>query len=154
MPTSNGSIVTRHTTPRQPCPCGVTMSTVAIRVARPTTDLDRIRSFYEDVVGLPLLWSFADHDGFDGAIFGLPDERVQLELVCSPHGDVPAPTGEDALVLYYGADGAGPELVDRLRRAGTTEVMADDPALNPYWPRHGASSFVDPDGYRLVVVPT
>jgi catechol 2,3-dioxygenase-like lactoylglutathione lyase family enzyme len=52
-----------------------TASLVAMRVARPTTDLDRIRSFYEHVVGLPLLWSFVDHDGFDGAIFGLPDAR-------------------------------------------------------------------------------
>ena len=67
------------------------MSLVAVRVARPTVDLDRIRSFYEHVVGLPLLWSFADHDGFDGAIFGLPDESAELELVRSPHGDVPAP---------------------------------------------------------------
>jgi hypothetical protein len=130
------------------------MSLVAMRVARPTVDLNRIRSFYEHVVGLPLLWSFADHAGFDGAIFGLPDERAQLELVRSPYGDVPAPTNEDALVLYHGAGDAGAELIDRLRRAGTVEVAADDPTLNPYWPRHGARSFVDPDRYRLIVVLT
>lgn len=130
------------------------MSLTAIRVARPTVNLDRIRSFYEHVVGLPLLWSFADHDGFDGAIFGLPDERAQLELVRSPHGDVPAPTNEDALVLYHGAGGAGAELIDRLRRARTVEVTVDDPTLNPYWPRQGAHCFIDPDGYRLIVVST
>jgi hypothetical protein len=83
-------------------PCEAYMSLVAMRVARPTVDLNRIRSFYEHVVGLPLLWSFADHAGFDGAIFGLPDERAQLELVRSPYGDVPAPTNEDALLLYHG----------------------------------------------------
>ena len=33
------------------------------------------------------------------------------------------------------------------------EVAADDPTLNPYWPRAGARCFVDPDGYRLIVVP-
>lgn len=127
------------------------MSVVAVRVARPTANLDRIRSFYEHVVGLPLLWSFADHDGFDGAIFGLPDESAQLELVRSPHGDVPAPTNEDALVLYHGAEDAGSRLIDRLRHAGIVEIAADDPALNPYWPRHGARCFVDPDGYHLIV---
>jgi hypothetical protein len=125
------------------------MSTVAMRVARPTVDLDRIRSFYEHVVGLPLLWSFADHDGFDGAIFGLPDERAQLELVRSLHGDAPAPTSEDALVLYFGDGGAGAELVDRLRRAGTIEVTAVSARLNPYcrrrrvrgsWARRSTSS--------------
>ena len=130
------------------------MSLVAVRVARPTVDLDRIRSFYQHVVGLPLLWSFADHDGFDGAIFGLPDESAQLELVRSPHGDVPAPTNEDALVLYHGAEGDGARLVDRLRRAGTVEITADDPTLNPYWPRRGARAFVDPDGYHLIIAPT
>jgi hypothetical protein len=128
------------------------VSLSAIRVARPTVELDRIRSFYEHVVGLPLLWSFADHDGFDGAIFGLLDEGAQLELVRSPHGDVPAPTNEDALVLYHGAGGAGAELIDRLRRAGAVEVTADDTTLNPYWPRQGARCFIDPDGYRLIVV--
>jgi catechol 2,3-dioxygenase-like lactoylglutathione lyase family enzyme len=79
-----------------------------MRVARPTADLDRIRTFYADVVGLPLLWSFADHDGFDGAIFGLPDERAQLELVRTPHDDTPAPTNEDVLVLYHGAGEPSP----------------------------------------------
>jgi catechol 2,3-dioxygenase-like lactoylglutathione lyase family enzyme len=127
-------------------------SLVAIRVARPTADLDRIRSFYEHVVGLPLLWSFVDHDGFDGAIFGLPDERAQLEIVRSPHGDVPAPTNEDVLVLYQSDTSAADDLVARLRRAGAVEV-SNDPTLNPYWPRHGARTFSDPDGYRLIVAP-
>jgi catechol 2,3-dioxygenase-like lactoylglutathione lyase family enzyme len=130
-----------------------TASLVAMRVARPTADLDRIRSFYEHVVGLPLLWSFVDHDGFDGAIFGLPDARAQLEIVRSPHGDVPAPTNEDALVLYQSDTSAGDDLVARLRRAGAVEV-SDDPGLNPYWPRHGACTFSDPDGYRLIVAPS
>jgi catechol 2,3-dioxygenase-like lactoylglutathione lyase family enzyme len=129
-----------------------TASLVAMRVARPTADLDRIRSFYEHVVGLPLLWSFVDHDGFDGAIFGLPDERAQLEIVRSPHGDVPAPTNEDVLVLYQSDTSAADDLVARLRRAGTVEV-SDDPTLNPYWPRHGARTFSDPDGYRVIVAP-
>jgi hypothetical protein len=92
------------------------VSLTAMRVARPTAGLDRIRSFYAEVVGLPLLWSFADHDGFGGAIFGLPDERAQLELVRSPHGDIPAPTHEDALVLYQGRGTSTTELIDRLRR--------------------------------------
>ena len=130
-----------------------TASLVAMRVARPTADLDRIRSFYEHVVGLPLLWSFVDHDGFDGAIFGVPDARAQLEIVRSPHGDVPAPTNKDVLVLYYRNPSAAEDLVARLRRAGAVEV-GDDPTLNPYWPRHGARTFSDPDGYRLIVAPS
>lgn len=123
----------------------------AMRVARPTLDLDRARSFYEHTIQLRLLGSFADHDGFDGVIFGLPDNRAQLEIVRSPHNDIPAPSAEDALVLYH-SDRASGDLVTRLRQAGTPDVT-DDPAINPYWPRNGARVFRDPDGYRLIVVP-
>jgi predicted enzyme related to lactoylglutathione lyase len=127
------------------------MSFSAVRIARPTTDLERIRSFYEQAVRLSLIGTFADHDGFDGAILALSDGHVQLELVHSPHGDVPAPTVEDALVLYHRSIADADAVVARLRAAGAREVARDDPTLNPYWPRTGASVFVDPDGYRLVV---
>jgi catechol 2,3-dioxygenase-like lactoylglutathione lyase family enzyme len=132
----------------------MTSPIAAMRTARPTTDLSRIRQFYEQVVGLPLLGEFADHDGFDGAIFGVPDDRAQLELVASPHGENPSATGEDALVLYTADDEVAAELATRLRQAGTPEItLATDRTLNPYWPNHGATCFTDPDGYRLILVP-
>ena len=52
-------------------------------MARPTADLTTSRDFYTRVLGLSVLWSFEDHDGFDGVILGLPDERAQLELISS-----------------------------------------------------------------------
>ena len=128
------------------------MVIAAMRVARPTNQLERVREFYETVVGLPVLWAFEDHDGFDGVIFGLPDERAQLELVTTPHATRPAPTAEDALVLYVVA-GELEALVERLRSRAIAEVAADDSELNPYWPNNGAVTFIDPDGYRLVISP-
>src|SRR5262245_65829171 len=113
------------------------MPHVSMRVARPTRDLDRIRSFYERVVGLAVLWSFVDHDGFDGVIFGVPDERAQLELVRSPHGDTPSPTREDALVLY-GTGGAAAAIVARLAQAATPEIDPNGPTLHHSWTRAGA----------------
>jgi ribosomal protein S18 acetylase RimI-like enzyme len=82
----------------------------------------------------------------------LPDERAPLERVRSPHGDLPSPSGEDALVLYTPSHEAADELVGRLRAAGAAEV-SDLPTVNPYWPRNSARVFVDPDGYRLIVAP-
>ena len=124
-----------------------------MRVARPTTQLERVREFYEIGVQLPVLWSFQDHDGFDGVIFGVPDERAQLELVATPHRVEPRPTPEDVLVLYLaGADHVA--LVERLRSRSTTELPVDDADLNPYWPNSGAITFEDPDGYRLVISPS
>lgn len=125
----------------------------AMRVARPTADTDRARDFYEQVVGLTVLWSFEDHDGFDGVILGMPGQAAQLELVKTPHNVIPTPTVEDALVLYCEA-GAATDIIGRLRVAGTHEVRSDDPSLNPYWPLNGATTFVDPDGYRLIVSPS
>jgi len=122
----------------------------AMRTARPTGDVDRVREFYEQVVGLPVLWTFVDHDGFDGVIFGVPNETSQLELVKTPHFVEPTPSIEDALVLYCEAH-AAVDMVQRLRSAGARELLGQDPTLNPYWERTGAVAFVDPDGYRLIV---
>jgi catechol 2,3-dioxygenase-like lactoylglutathione lyase family enzyme len=126
----------------------------ASRVARPTADLAATRPFYEELVGLRVLAEFADHDGFDGVIFGLPDERSQLELVHAPGDDVvPNPSVEDQLVLYFDAEPARQLVRERLVAAGFPPLAGDDPSLNPYWTRVGAAVFVDPDGYRLVLAP-
>ena len=44
---------------------------------------DQAVRFYRDLVGLPLLQSFAASYGEDGTIFGLSDTAVQLEIVRS-----------------------------------------------------------------------
>ncbi len=128
------------------------MPVAKMRVARPTADLARSRDFYERVIGLGVLWSFEDHDGFDGAVLGVPDERAQLELISPQESLAPTPTVEDVLVLYFSDGHDVVDLADRLSAGGHREVPSDDPALNPYWPRAGARVFVDPDGYRLVLV--
>lgn len=128
------------------------MPIARMRVARPTADLARSRDFYTRVIGLSVLWSFEDHDGFDGVILGLPDELAQFELISPPASLAPTPTVEDLLVLYL-ADGHDVvDLADRLVAGGHHEVLSDDPTLNPYWARTGARVFLDPDGYRLVLV--
>jgi catechol 2,3-dioxygenase-like lactoylglutathione lyase family enzyme len=122
---------------------------VQIRVARPTRDLDRARAFYHGAVGLSILSSFDEHDGYSGVIFGVSDgPTMQLELVL--HAEVePSPTGEDQLVLYLGSAGAVAELAASIGSAGY-EVKT---ASNPYWAREGAIGFVDPDGYWLILSP-
>jgi len=129
------------------------MQIAAMRVARPTSDLSRLRTFYEVVVGLTVSWTFEDHDGFDGVIFGSPEARWQLEIVSTPQGVTPRPTIEDALVLYFVDPSELEQVTTRLRADGTREVRGDDPDQNPYWPRNGAMTFVDPDGYRLIIAP-
>jgi catechol 2,3-dioxygenase-like lactoylglutathione lyase family enzyme len=118
-----------------------------LRVARPTRDLDAVVSFYT-LLGLPVLSSFEDHDGYSGVILGLPDASRQLELVYRA-GETPSPTPEDQLVLYLGSAERVEAEVARIKAAG----FEPRPAANPYWARNGAVSFVDPDGYWLVLSP-
>jgi len=129
------------------------MQIAAMRVARPTGDLSRIRRFYEVVVGLTVSWTFDDHDGFDGVIFGSPEARWQLEIVSTPQRVTPRPTIEDAMVLYLSDPSELVQVTTRLRAVETPEVHGDDPDQNPYWPRNGAMTFVDPDGFRLIISP-
>ena len=119
-----------------------------VRVARPTRDLGHALAFYRDAVGLEVLSSFVDHDGYSGEILGLPDSDVQLELVL--HAAVePSPTAEDQLVLYLGSASAVAGRAASIRAAGHEPAA---PA-NPYWAREGAVAFVDPDGYWLILSP-
>jgi catechol 2,3-dioxygenase-like lactoylglutathione lyase family enzyme len=123
-------------------------SGMAVRVARPTRDLDAAAAFYRDLLGLPVLGSFEDHDGFSGLILGLPDASRQLELVAAP-GAEPAPTAEDQLVLYLGSPEHVEAVAERIHGAGHEPGASP----NPYWANVGAVCFVDPDGYWLVLSP-
>lgn len=123
-------------------------SRMAVRVARPSRDLRAAAAFYRDALGLPELGSFEDHDGFTGLILGLPDASRQLELVAAPDAE-PVPSAEDQLVLYLGSPERVEDAATRIRAAG----HAPSSSPNPYWAEVGAVSFVDPDGYRLVLSP-
>jgi len=118
-----------------------------IRVARPTRDLERASAFYQ-LLELPVLASFEDHDGYSGVVLGLPDSSRQLELVLRD-GEAPSPTEEDQLVLYLGSAEGVLRAAERFRTAGLEPRAAG----NPYWERNGAVCFVDPDGYWLVLSP-
>ena len=41
-----------------------------LRVARPSDNLDALLRFYEQGLGLTLLYRFEDHEGFDGIVLG------------------------------------------------------------------------------------
>ena len=117
---------------------------VAVRIARPTADLARSVGFYRDVVGLPVMGGFDDHDGYDGVFLALPG-GAELELTAGPARPGPG-TDEDLLVLYVGTPGELAAMAARIEAAGASAVVSP----NPYWERWGRT-FLDPDGYRLVV---
>lgn len=118
-----------------------------LRVARPTDRLDEVVRFYTDGVGLTVLASFEDHDGFDGVMLGVPGAPYHLEFTRRRgHSAGRAPTEENLLVFYIPDEGEWRAAVARMAVAGYHPV----PSFNPYWDRSGRT-FEDPDGYRVVL---
>ena len=121
--------------------------TPRLRVARPTDDLETVVRFYRDGLGLAVLTSFQDHDGFDGVMLGHPGAPWHLEFT-TRHGHRAgrAPTPDNLLVLYLPDRAEWLAARARLEAAGHSPV----PAFNPYWDRLGRT-YEDPDGYRVVL---
>ena len=121
----------------------------AVRFARRTTRLAECVAFYRDLVGLPLLLTFAPEDGpdaFAGAIFGVPGAALTFELV---EAVTPVPVdAHEQLVLYF--DGRRPrdQVARRLEAAGLHPAPQ-----HQYWIDNDALTFHDPDGRELVLAP-
>lgn len=120
---------------------------IHLRIARPVRDLRHAVAQYKQGLGLEELASFADHDGFDGAMLGFRGADFHFEFtVCRAHPVAPRPTPEDLFVFYVPDDSAWTERCEALRGAGFQEVES----FNPYWSQQGRT-FEDPDGYRVVI---
>ena len=118
-----------------------------LRVARATDQLDEVVRFYTRGLGLTVLGSFQDHDGFDGMMLGRPGAIYHLEFTHKRgHSVGRAPTQDNLLVFYIPDSSQWHEAIDRMRAAGYEPV----PSFNPYWDRSGRT-FEDPDGYRVVL---
>jgi catechol 2,3-dioxygenase-like lactoylglutathione lyase family enzyme len=118
-----------------------------LRVARPTDNLQEVVRFYTVGLGLSRLGSFADHEGFDGVMLGVPGAAYHLEFTLHRgHTAGPAPTRDNLLVFYLPDAEEWRQAVGRMVEAGYEPV----PSFNPYWDRAG-HTFQDPDGYRVVL---
>ena len=118
-----------------------------LRVARPTDRMEDVVRFYRDGLGLTVLGSFADHDGFDGVMLGHPGQQYHLEFTHKRgHLAGRAPSEDNLLVFYLPDHDEWERAVARMRDCGYLPVLS----YNPYWDRQG-KTFEDPDGYRVVL---
>jgi catechol 2,3-dioxygenase-like lactoylglutathione lyase family enzyme len=118
-----------------------------IRIARPTDAMEAVVAFYRDGLGLEVLGSFEDHDGFDGVMLGLAGLTWHLEFTRKCGHEVGRAPSEDNLLVFYLPDSdAWLAAVARIEGAGYDAVTS----FNPYWDRRGRT-FEDPDGYRVVL---
>lgn len=117
-----------------------------VRVARHTDRLAAVVAFYRDGVGLTDLGGFEDHDGYSGALLGIPGAHAHLEFTTGGTASGADPHPESLLVLYLGSPEAVRVVVER---CGAPIVAS----ANPYWDREGAVTLLDPDGCRVVLSP-
>jgi len=118
-----------------------------LRVARPTDHLDDVVRFYTEGIGLLVLGSFEDHEGFDGVMVGIPGASHHLEFTRKDgHAAGRAPTQDNLLVFYMSDKQEWLQATERMSAAGYQPV----PSFNPYWD-HAGLTYEDPDGYRVVL---
>ncbi|MGA3156666.1 MAG: VOC family protein [Steroidobacteraceae bacterium] len=118
----------------------------ALRIARPSDDLERLLPFYRDGLGLSVLHEFADHEGFDGMMLGREGLPYHFEFTrAKGHTAGRAPSRDHLLVFYLPRFEAWRAAIDQMLAAGFEAVAS----YNPYWDRNGVT-FEDPDGYRVV----
>jgi catechol 2,3-dioxygenase-like lactoylglutathione lyase family enzyme len=121
--------------------------TLHLRIARPVSDLERSRDMYCRGLGLHVVGSFENHEGFDGVMLGTEGASYHFEFThCRTHPVAPAPTPEDLLVLYIPAEAEWKARCASMQAAGFTQVTS----FNPFWDIRGRT-YEDPDGYRVVL---
>lgn len=136
--------------PDAPASFGGDIAVAQVRVARPTDRLEAVVRFYRDGLGLPELYRFVDHDGYDGVMLGLPGRSYHLEFTQHRDGNpCPAPSLDNLLVLYMPEPGHLERMRGRLTALGYEPV----PPENPYWLGKSVT-FEDPDGWRVVLCQT
>jgi len=117
------------------------------RIARPVSNLERTRAMYCDGLGLSVLGSFTDHEGFDGVMLGAAGADYHFEFtICRTRPVHPAPTPEDLAIFYLPAPQEWQRRCTSVLASGFTAVAS----FNPYWDVKGRT-FADHDGYRIVL---
>ena len=124
----------------------VSLSACHLRVARPVSDLVRATAMYCDGLGLKVVGSFENHEGFDGVMLG-GNASYHFELTyCRTRPVRPTPTHEDLVVFYVPDVSEWRSACAQMESAGFAHVQS----FNPYWEIAGRT-FEDFDGYRVVL---
>ena len=102
-----------------------------LRVARPTDDLDALLPFYQQGLGLNVLYRFEDHDGFDGIMLGHDNAPYHLEFTrARRHKAGRAPTPDNLIVFYIPDAEAWRTAVQSMRDAGFEPFFSITPKIS------------------------
>jgi catechol 2,3-dioxygenase-like lactoylglutathione lyase family enzyme len=118
-----------------------------VRIARPTDKLGEVLRFYSEGLGLKIVGSFKEHEGYTGYMLGLPGTDHHLEFTQHAAGSpCPAPSRDNLLVFYIRDKESIGQIAARLSGLGYPAVEPE----NPHWKERGIT-IEDPDGWRVVL---
>lgn len=117
-----------------------------LRVARHTDDLEKIKTFYINVLGFELLGSFENHDNYDGIFIGKPNLDWHFEFTKSDKKAQHFSDEDDSIVLYPETISYYNKLISNLVKYNISTIASS----NPYWNENG-KMFLDPDGFRIII---
>jgi hypothetical protein len=123
---------------------------MTLRFARHTNNLEAIKSFYIDLLGLELLGGFENHNGYDGVFIGKQDENWHLEFTKTNEIIEFNFNEDDILVFYPNTKIEFNTLITNLANNNISSITSK----NPYWNNpevSGGKIYQDPDGYHIVV---
>ena len=119
---------------------------MTFRYARHTNNLEQLKSFYIDVLGLEFLGGFENHNGYNGVFLGKQDENWHLEFTQSDEVANHTFDDDDLLVFYPNSKLEFELLKEKLEHHSVQFVKSK----NPYWNENGIQ-FLDPDGFGIVI---
>jgi YycE-like protein len=98
-------------------------------------------------LGLRVVGSFENHEGFDGVMLGSAGSSYHFEFThCRTRPVTPAPTPEDLVVFYIPTEAEWKARCASMLSAGFKQVAS----FNPYWDIRGRT-YEDLDGYRIAL---
>ena len=116
------------------------------RNVRHTDQLTEIRAFYTEVIGLEVLFSFDEHNGYSGVFLGKQGQDWHLAFT-STTAKADHHFDEDDLLVFYPETRAEYDAICSRIEANSLPQLT---ARNPYWA--GKSVMIqDPDGYGVIV---
>ena len=99
------------------------------RCARHTNDLTSITDFYNGILGLEILFSFENHNGYDGTFLGKSGQSWHLEFTSSDAQAEHTFDAEDLLVFYPTNQDEYDQIIDRIESNGIKKLVPANPFL-------------------------
>lgn len=118
-----------------------------IRIARHVKAIEPMVHFYSDLLGLEVIKTFKQHNGYDGVIMGYKTSDWEIEFTKSTESPMHTTDEDDLLILKYDDIEVYRSVIEKL----SLEKNIEFAPRNPFWEDQG-KLFKDPEGYGVVVI--